>query len=25
MIFLMKKDRFVVNERVHAKLFPKKK
>ena len=24
MIFLMKKDRFVVNERVHAKLFPKK-
>jgi lipopolysaccharide transport protein LptA len=25
MIFLMKKDRFVVNERVHAKLFTKKK
>jgi lipopolysaccharide transport protein LptA len=25
MIFLMKKDRFVVNERVHAKLFPKRK
>ena len=25
MIFLMKKDRFIVNERVHAKLFPKKK
>ena len=25
MIFLMKKDRFVVNERVHAKFFPKKK
>ena len=25
MIFLMKKDRFVVNERVHAKIFPKKK
>ena len=25
MIFLMEKDRFVVNERVHAKLFPKKK
>ncbi len=25
MIFLMKKDRFVVNERVHAKLFSKKK
>ena len=25
MIFLMKKNRFVVNERVHAKLFPKKK
>jgi len=25
MIFLIKKDRFVVNERVHAKLFPKKK
>ena len=25
MIFLMKKDRFVVNERVHAKLYPKKK
>ena len=25
MIFLMKKDRFVVNERVHAKLFPQKK
>ena len=24
MIFLLKKDRFVVNERVHAKLFPKK-
>ena len=25
MIFLMEKDRFVVNARVHAKLFPKKK
>jgi len=25
MIFLIKKNRFVVNERVHAKLFPKKK
>ena len=25
MIFLMKKDRFVVNERVRAKLFPKKR
>jgi lipopolysaccharide transport protein LptA len=25
MIFLMEKDRFVVNERVHAKLFPQKK
>ena len=25
MIFLMKKNRFVVNDRVHAKLFPKKK
>jgi lipopolysaccharide export system protein LptA len=25
MIFLLNKDRFVVNERVHAKLFPKKK
>jgi lipopolysaccharide transport protein LptA len=25
MIFLMKKDRFVVNERVHAMLFPNKK
>ena len=25
MIFLIKKDRFVVNERVHAKLFPKRK